>query len=59
MRPGPATRHPVEIESYRLLDQRVDLSHLAPAVRAVAADLVQGQLSDDVTAGLLRIDQIK
>jgi GAF domain-containing protein len=26
---------------------------------AVATDLVQGQLSDDVTAGLLRIDQIK
>jgi GAF domain-containing protein len=26
---------------------------------AVATDLVQGQLSDDLTAGLLRIDQIK
>ena len=40
MRPGPATRHPIEIESYRLLDQRVDLSHLAPAVRAVVARVI-------------------
>jgi precorrin-8X/cobalt-precorrin-8 methylmutase len=34
------TPHPIEVESYRLLDQRVDLSHLAPAVRAVVARVI-------------------
>jgi precorrin-8X/cobalt-precorrin-8 methylmutase len=34
------TPHPIEIESYRLLDQRVDLSHLAPPVRAVVARVI-------------------
>jgi len=37
--PGPPV-HPIEVESYRILDRRVDLSGLDPLVRAVVARLV-------------------
>lgn len=40
MRPGSPLPHPIEVESYRLLGQRVDLSHLAPVVRAVVARVI-------------------
>ena len=30
--------HPIEVESYRILRERVDLSHLPPLSRAVTAD---------------------
>ena len=32
--------HPIEVESYRILESRVDLSHLAPLSRAVVARIV-------------------
>src|ERR1039458_8587107 len=32
--------HPIEAESYRLLEGRVDLSHLQPAERAVVARVI-------------------
>ena len=32
--------HPIEIESYRILESRVDLSHLAPLSRAVVARMI-------------------
>jgi precorrin-8X/cobalt-precorrin-8 methylmutase len=41
------TPHPIEIESYRLLDQRVDLSHLTPAVRAVVARVIHATADTD------------
>jgi precorrin-8X/cobalt-precorrin-8 methylmutase len=41
------TPHPIEIESYRLLDQRVDLSHLPPAVRAVVARVIHATADTD------------
>lgn len=34
------TMHPIEVESYRILSERVDLSHLAPGPRAVVARIV-------------------
>jgi precorrin-8X/cobalt-precorrin-8 methylmutase len=32
--------HPIEVESYRILDRRVDLAHLGPAARAVVARII-------------------
>lgn len=34
------TIHPIEVESYRILSERVDLSHLAPGPRAVVARII-------------------
>ncbi|MHB8438400.1 MAG: precorrin-8X methylmutase [Acidimicrobiales bacterium] len=41
------TVHPIEIESYRILDQRVDLSHLPPLVRAVVARIIHASADLD------------
>jgi precorrin-8X/cobalt-precorrin-8 methylmutase len=50
------TPHPIEVESYRLLDQRVDLSHLAPLVRAVVARVIHATADTDY-AGTMVLDE--
>src|SRR5437868_13888461 len=32
--------HPIETESYRILEERVDLSHIGPCARAVVARVI-------------------
>ncbi len=56
MRPGPSGSHPIEIESYRLLDERVDLSHLAPTVRAVVARVIHAS-ADTAYAHTMVLDE--
>jgi precorrin-8X/cobalt-precorrin-8 methylmutase len=43
----PLAPHPIEAESYRLLDQRVDLSHLGPGARAVVARIIHASADTD------------
>lgn len=47
--------HPIEIESYRILESRVDLSHLEPGPRAVVARVVHATADLDF-AHTMRID---
>jgi precorrin-8X/cobalt-precorrin-8 methylmutase len=47
MGPDPGRPHPIETESYRLLDQRVDLSHLGPGERAVVARVIHASADTD------------
>jgi precorrin-8X/cobalt-precorrin-8 methylmutase len=47
MRPDPDGPHPIETESYRILDQRIDLSHLSPLVRAVVARVIHASADTD------------
>ena len=36
----PRVIHPIEVESYRILRSRIDLSHLPPLSRAVAERVI-------------------
>lgn len=42
--------HPIEAESYRILEARVDLSHLAPLSRAVVARIVHASADVEFAA---------
>jgi precorrin-8X/cobalt-precorrin-8 methylmutase len=50
------TIHPIELESYRLLRERVDLSHLPPLARAVAERVIHSS-ADVEYAGTLVLDE--
>jgi len=62
----PRVIHPIEVESYRILRSRIDLSHLPPLSRAVAervihaaADLSFGlRLSAPVEAAAARVAEL-
>jgi precorrin-8X/cobalt-precorrin-8 methylmutase len=56
MSPDPAAPHPIETESYRLLDQRVDLSHLGPGARAVVARVIHAS-ADTEYARTMVVDE--
>src|SRR5205823_5755590 len=47
MRPETGVPHPIETESYRLLGERVDLSHLGPGGRAVVARVIHASADTD------------
>ena len=47
MRPETGAPHPIEAESYRLLGERVDLSHLGPGGRAVVARVIHASADTD------------
>ncbi|TMM18050.1 MAG: precorrin-8X methylmutase [Actinobacteria bacterium] len=47
MPPDLGAPHPIEAESYRLLQQRVDLSHLGPGARAVVARVIHASADPD------------
>lgn len=48
--------HPIEIESYRILRERIDLSHLPPLSRAVAERVIHASADLDY-AGTLVLDE--
>ena len=41
------TIHPIEVESYRIMDERVDLSALSPPCRAVLARMIHASADID------------
>jgi precorrin-8X/cobalt-precorrin-8 methylmutase len=43
----PVAPHPIEVESYRLIDQLVDLAHLGPGARAVVARIIHASADTD------------
>ncbi|MFC0032897.1 precorrin-8X methylmutase [Micromonospora chaiyaphumensis] len=47
------TVHPIEAESYRILRERVDLSHLQPLTRAVTERVVHASADLDYVTGLV------
>src|SRR5436190_23664099 len=44
---GPALIHPIELESYRILGDRIDLSHLPPGPRAVVERVIHASADLD------------
>lgn len=42
--------HPIEVESYRILGERIDLSHLAPGPRAVVERIIHATADLDFAA---------
>jgi precorrin isomerase len=46
-RDEPRVIHPIEVESYRILAGRIDLSHLAPGPRAVVARVIHASADLD------------
>jgi precorrin-8X/cobalt-precorrin-8 methylmutase len=47
--------HPIEKESFRILDERLDLGHLTPGARAVVARVVHASADVDLAASM-RVD---
>ena len=49
----PATVHPIEKESYRILDRRVDLSDLPPLTRSVVARVIHASADLDFARSMV------
>jgi precorrin-8X/cobalt-precorrin-8 methylmutase len=58
MQPDPGSPHPIETESYRLLDQRVDLSHLGPGARAVVARVIHASAETEYARTMVVDDTV-
>jgi precorrin-8X/cobalt-precorrin-8 methylmutase len=43
----PVAPHPIEVESYRLIDERVDLARFGPRARAVVARVIHASADTD------------
>ena len=45
--------HPIELESYRIIDERVDLSHLGPGSRAVVTRVIHASADPEYAATMV------
>jgi precorrin-8X/cobalt-precorrin-8 methylmutase len=45
--------HPIEVESYRILEARVDLSHLAPGPRAVVERVIHASADPEYATSMI------
>jgi len=51
--PDPREPHPIEVESYRILRSRIDLSHLPPLTRAVTERVIHASADFDYATDLV------
>jgi precorrin-8X/cobalt-precorrin-8 methylmutase len=51
--PDPSEPHPIEVESYRILRSRIDLSHLPPLTRAVTERVIHASADFDYATDLV------
>ena len=51
--PEPGEPHPIEVESYRILRSRIDLSHLPPLTRAVTERVIHASADFDYATDLV------
>jgi precorrin-8X/cobalt-precorrin-8 methylmutase len=51
--PSPGDPHPIEVESYRILRSRIDLSHLPPLTRAVTERVIHASADFDYATDIV------
>jgi precorrin-8X/cobalt-precorrin-8 methylmutase len=51
--PNPGDPHPIEVESYRILRSRIDLSHLPPLTRAVTERVIHASADFDYATDIV------
>jgi precorrin-8X/cobalt-precorrin-8 methylmutase len=51
--PNPGEPHPIEVESYRILRSRIDLSHLPPLTRAVTERVIHASADFDYATDIV------